>query len=418
MSFINSLGVFIIFYFTYLITKKLAPALLTALIYAVSYEVIQYSSWLSNPALAIILVPLFYLGLYLWLKNMSVFGALLSGLGLGLSIQSNVSLGYHIVPLLILLSIMKKKISKTEIMSFLSTFILSILSMILVEFKFGFRGIAGLVYLFSGQDKIVAGTGFGDFIVIFFNQFGKVVSNNIFPLNTIIGGVMGLAALGYIFIDWYKNKRNVFSWQILLLSYLLSFLVASPFGGSGMPHITAGIAMGVIMLIGILIWNLVQMNKILLIVFVSIILGSNLMKVINTKEEGQTLFAIQPDLNLANEYRTLDDIYESSAGNKFSINTLTSPLYVNTLWSYLFNWYGNNKYGYIPEWRGRDQIGQLGNNLPSAEKGTDLHYFILEPKQGIPENWINNEIGFENSRSVLVSENKIGEITMQKRTIK
>src|SRR3990172_9177678 len=79
LSLINSLGVFIIFYFTYLITRKIAPSLLTALIYAVSYEVIQYSTWLSNPSIALIFVPLFYVGLYKWLKDNSSIGAYLCG---------------------------------------------------------------------------------------------------------------------------------------------------------------------------------------------------------------------------------------------------------------------------------------------------------------------------------------------------
>src|SRR3990172_11000870 len=79
LSLISSLGVFIIFYFTYLITRKIAPSLLTALIYAVSYEVIQYSTWLSNPSIALIFVPLFYVGLYKWLKDNSSIGAYLCG---------------------------------------------------------------------------------------------------------------------------------------------------------------------------------------------------------------------------------------------------------------------------------------------------------------------------------------------------
>src|SRR3989344_2419636 len=360
LSLINSLGVFIIFYFTYLITRKIAPSLLTALIYAVSYEVIQYSTWLSNPSIALIFVPLFYVGLYKWLKDNSNIGVYLCGLSLGLSIQFNVSMAYHLAPLFFWLWINKNNILRKQIIGFLISFAISIFTMILVEFKFGFKGIFGLLYLLLSKDEVVASTGLGDFIVIFFNQLGKVLSNNIFPLNAVWGGILGLLLMLYVIVFWDRSKKKIFSWQLFIISYILS-------------------------------------------------------KEFAARTKGQTLFAIQPDLVLSKELGTLDYIYEKSEGKKFSINTLTSPLYINTLWSYLFNWYGQEKYGYLPYWTGRDQVGQLGNNLDGPPDDVDLHYFIIEPKEGIPEKYIIQAQEEEDSKSKLVEEVNFGEIIIQKR---
>ena len=415
LSLINSLGVFIIFYFTYLITRKIAPSLLTALIYAVSYEVIQYSTWLSNPSIALIFVPLFYIGLYKWLKDNSSIGAYLCGLSLGLSIQFNVSMAYHLAPLFFWLWINKNNILRKQIIGFLISFAISIFTMILVEFKFGFKGIFGLLYLLLSKDEVVASTGLGDFIVIFFNQLGKVLSNNIFPLNAVWGGILGLLLMLYVIVFWDRSKKKIFSWQLFIISYILSFFIASPFGGSGMPHITAGIAMGVIILAGIVVWTILKKNIIWALLITALIISSNLSKEFAGRTKGQTLFAIQPDLVLSKELGTLDYIYEKSEGKKFSINTLTSPLYINTLWSYLFNWYGQEKYGYLPYWTGRDQVGQLGNNLDGPPDDVDLHYFIIEPKEGIPEKYIIQAQEEEDSKSKLVEEVNFGEIIIQKR---
>ena len=123
-------------------------------------------------------------------------------------------------------------------------------------------------------------------------------------------------------------------------------------------------------------------------------------------------------MTLARQLEVVNYTYQESRGSSFSINTFTSPLFMNTLWSYLYNWYGKGNYGYLPEWTGRDQVDQLGNNLPLAQKETKLHFFIIEPMQGIPEHFLVYELGAEDVRSQLVEERRFGEIRVQKRYAK
>ena len=95
-AFLNSATVFIIYYFAYLLTKKRAVGLLSAFLFAISFEATQYAAWLSNPTLAIWSVPLIYLGLWMWLKEKKPLGPIISAIGLGVSIQAEIFLGYHI----------------------------------------------------------------------------------------------------------------------------------------------------------------------------------------------------------------------------------------------------------------------------------------------------------------------------------
>ncbi len=131
-------------------------------------------------------------------------------------------------------------------------------------------------------------------------------------------------------------------------------------------------------------------------------------------QNGETLFAIQKDLVLSKELPAIDYAYKVG-GKNFALNTLTNPLWINTTWSYLFNWYGKEKYGYLPQWYGRDQVGLLGNNLASVSKDTKTYIFIIEPMQGIPGKYLGEELSYEDSVTSLVEERSFGEIRVQKR---
>ena len=130
---------------------------------------------------------------------------------------------------------------------------------------------------------------------------------------------------------------------------------------------------------------------------------------------GQSVFAIQKDMVLSKQLDAIDYTYQQAGGENFSLNTLTSPLFINTTWSYLYNWYGTNNYKYLPQWWGRDQIGTLGNNLENRSQNTKLHFYIIEDMAGIPSNHLTLGIGEEDSRSKLIEEKTFGNIRVQKR---
>lgn len=421
LAFLNSLGVFLIFYLSLLVSKNRQVSMLASFLYAVSFGVVQYATWLSNPSIAVWTVPIIYLGLWAWLKPSDVrwgrkFGPVITALGLGLSIHSEIFLGYHTIPIIIWLWIARKKITKIQLSKFVGIFVVVISSLILAEIKFGFKGVQGIQSIFFGEDVFVKFRSLGDFVVLYLNQIGKLYSLTLFPANIGYGGFFGIGLLIFGFLNWNKGKKRPFiSWPLFLIIYSLSHLFIVTLGGTSTPFVTAGLEASILILSAIFIIELMKKNKKLGLGLLALLVVANVSVILRENKEGQTNFVIQKDMVLANQVPAIDYTYQEAEGKPFSINTLTSPLWINTTWSYLYNWYGLKEYGYLPEWRGRDQIGQLGNNLVHAADETRLHFFIIEPMQGIPEKYLNLELGAEESRSKLVEEKNFQGIRVQKR---
>jgi len=419
LSFLSSLGVFVVYLFSYALTKKVWPSIISALIFAFSFEASQYANLLTNASLAVLFVPILYLGLYLWIAKKSKWAPMVAGLGFGLSLQSEIALAYHFVPVAFWLYLYRKNISWVEVGKFFASFLLAVSSMVLVEIKFGFKGLSGLAYLFSGQDAIAYGRELGDILLIYLNQLGKALSFTIFPLNIALGGLVGIGIIFYSLLQKTKEKNNDFpSWQTFLATYIMAHLIALPFGGSNMRHIMVGTVAGISVFTGIYLWNNFNKKKFILALFVIGILSANLLKIAKENINGQTIFPLQMDLVLSKEISVVDYTYQKANGKEFSINSLTSPLFVNTLWSYLYNWHGREKYGYLPAWRGKDQIGSLGNNLSFPDRNIKPHFFIVEPTYGIPEIYVGYAFGEEDSRSLVVEEKSFGDIIVQERRLK
>jgi hypothetical protein len=416
----NSLVVFVVFTLTYLMTKKTLPAIIAALLFAISFEATQYATWLSNPTIAIWTVPLFYLGLWLWqdpaIKNKKINGLapIICAIGLGLSIQAEIFLAYQIAPLVIVLWISRKNITKKQIALFLLTLILTLTSMLAAEVKFGFRSLAGLSQLAVSQEANLAyAKSLGDYLTLYLNQAGRIFAFNSYPGNIGYGGafILILAAAGI----WQLIKTKSITPQGFLAIWLLSHLSVVTVGGTSTPFLMVGIGPAVSIVIAIFLFGLWQKGqRTVSALLLAVLIFGNLSMVLRENPRGSTLFAIQKDMLLSKQLSLIDYTYAEAAGRPFSINSLTSPLWINIVWTYLYKWYGYPKYGYLPQWHGHDQVGQL-DSLPKTEGGTNLYFLILEPMGGIPREYLTQTVDEENYYSTFIEEKSWGELVVQKR---
>ncbi len=414
IALLNASTIFVIFYLAFLLTKKIFPALLASFLFAISFEATQYATWLANATLGILTVPLFYLGLWIWTKEKrKKLGAIVCGLGLGLSVQSEIFLLYQTVPLGIWLWFNRKKIKRDEVVYFVSTFLISVSTMILAEIKFGFRGIGGFLSLASASDSVVASRGLGDFVTLYLNQLGRVVADNIYPGNVGYAGFFVLILLGFAIYSWKKKKD--LSWQPFLGIWILSHIMVTTVGGSSAPHLTVGIGSAVLILVAISLYNFWSKNYKKLVVIISlIIIFGNISTILRENWQGAIIFAVQKDMLLNKQLQAVDYTYNQSSGRPFSINSLTSPLWINVVWTYLYKWYGQPKYGYVPTWHGRDQAGII-DSLSVDNKKTNDYFLIIEPMGGIPMRYLDETIGEENVHSKLIEDKYFGELRVQKR---
>jgi len=409
----NAATVFIVFCLTYLLTKKSFPALLAAFLFAISFEATQYATWLSNPTIGVWTVPLIYLGLWAWIKEKKKWGVIVTALGLGLSIQAEIFLVYHIVPVVLWLWISRKKLQKKQIITFLLFLFTSLSTMILAEVKFGFKSLSGLKQLALTETSLAYVKSLGDYLVLYLNQIGRIFAFNSYPGNIGYGGAFVLVLIVLALIQLKKTRE--ISWGPFLASWLLSHLTVVAVGGTSTPFLMVGIGPAVSIIIAIFLYNWWKKGYKFVTVFILLILiFGNLSMITRENPQGSTLFAIQKDMLLSKQLKAIDYTYEEAEGEPFSVNSLTSPLWINTVWTYLYKWYGLSEYGYLPEWHGRDQVGQL-DSLPPTKEATELYYLVLEPMGGIPQRYLPETIAEEDIVSTLIDEKYFGELRVQKR---
>lgn len=420
IAFLSSLTIFTVFLLGYFLTQKIWAGIFTSFLFAISFEATQYSTWLSNPTIGMVTVPLIYLGLWVWISDIKVnqfvkkIAPAICAIGLGLSVQSEIFLFYQVIPVILWLWVARKNINRNQIFLFVSLFIISISSMIIAEVKFGFKSFSGILSLLTNQDAIVSSKGFGDFIVLFLNQIGRVFAFSSYPSNIGYGATL-IVVLIFISLWTWNHKSNPISWQPFLATWLFSHATVASVGGTSTPFLLVGIAPAISLILGIIIYKwFASGHKLMSMFILTVLIFGNFAMIAKENNKGSTIFSIQKEFTLKNELSAIDFTYQESGKKPFSINSLTSPLWINIVWTYLYKWYGMEKYGYVPEWHGRDQIGQL-DSLPTESKSTKQYFLIIEPMDGIPARYLDETIQDENHISTLIKEEYFGQIRVQER---
>ena len=414
---INALAIIPVFYLTYLLTKKYYLSLIASFLFAFSFDAIQFSSFISNVSLGILFIPMLFVGLYLWITKKTKFAPVITGLFLGLSVQSDIAFLYYFIPVLIWLFVVRKSLKIGEIFLFLASFVFAVSTMIIAEVLFGFPAFKGISYLFSGDNQVLKTATLAHVSKTLFMQIGERFTNAIYPSGSLAVGIAGFGALGYLLIKEFLDKKTKSFRVRFISSYLLAHAVTIPFGGSITPYIMVGVIPAVSIFLAMLLGDIFEKKKTLLLISVFILALLNFSSLIS-KKNGPNPDYFTDKYLLSKELAVIDYTYQKANGKPFSISTLTAPLYINTLWSYLYNWYGQQKYGYVPYWVGRDQIGQLGNNLKSPPDDLEKHFFIQEPSEAIPDIWETYARGDQESISTVVEEKRFGGMTVEERIIR
>ena len=407
LSFLNSIVIIPIVILAKDLFKSTKWAILAGFLFVVSFEATQYASWISNPAPAVFTIALFFLFLREWQKG-KTYGLYLATLLAALSTQFQFFLIYLFFLIPIFGIIFKIKTHPKVIGISCLVALLGLINFFVAAVKFktfekiflGFSniGTAGQIDFRPQFDEL-----FHNYI----NRFTEIFTFNFFPTNVLLGGV-----LSFVVVYFIRKER-------ILYFYLFSNIPIFLFGGHTNTYANIGLSTPAILAVVVLLRSIWRVSKILVFAVIFLSLLSNLAAIFKYNPDGQVILVIPNDMNLKNQLSLIDETYKEASGSAFSINTVTLPLWTNTTWAYLYSWYGKGKYGYVPAFYGHDQVGLLGvESLKKIDKPQDKSFLIMEPADGIPPRFYNEELDTENSKTKLTKEISYGSIKLQVRVPK
>jgi len=414
---LNALGVFVIYILgSVLFNKKVG--LIASILFTFSFEQSQFAIYMGNPSPAAVSVPLMFLGLALVIFKNKAWGLPLAFFCLGLSIQFQFALFYLVVPFFLVLLTFKKDFLKLPIKFHLASLLmlfLSISTFLLAELKYGFKTTSGLLSLASaGNEKDIL-----TIISTYLFTVDKMLSFNIFG-ELKIGLIVG--TISFTLLVWHF-KSGSFRKQVTFLSIWFFSLIVTVLVSGGVKDLqnniplyypNVGVSVSLLLFVAFLVSQYKRIGIIILLVI--FVVNINMIFKFNPKGTISEI-DVQQGMLLGDEKKVLDYLYQDAAGNPFAVKAITMPFTINTTWSYLFEWYGKDKYGYLPIWNGKNAAGFPGNIIVQEvqERLPNYRYLIIEPTRGVAPHLINEYIQEENYFTRIVEERNIGEFVIQKR---
>lgn len=426
MILINILNILFIYFIAKQLFKNEKIALLSSLFMAVSFEAVQYARWLSNPPPAFLTTAIFFYGLWLVFKKKPI-GLPLMLFIWGFSVDFQFFLVYQIVFLIgafLYLLIRNKNTLTQSFRRFYWLYIASFIPWVFYitsEIKFKFQGMKALLG-FMTKSETGSSNAIIPKLINFMNSIIRNVAVNITGNNKEIASYIFLVFVVYVLFLIISNKklRGII---LFLLVWFLSPVIIYPLEKNNTYFLNIGNLYPLILLSVVILYDfssrMKKYGRYVIIAAIFIILYNNINMIIRENKKGETLFSLQDAQVLTDEKRVIDYTYTQSNKKLFSFNTLTNPLFMNTTWAYLYNWYGKNKYGYMPIWEGAylDDFGKEieFSNVSTLKEGMP-HYMIFEPSI-FHDDYRKTYSRYENKRSDLLEVTKFGSHVVEARRI-
>lgn len=402
---------FVIFYFsvpllanfTQKLFKNTKITCLAVSLYVLSPLFMVFTRWLSNPSLALLVTPLLLSCLWSYLTKPSSKSAIFSGLLFGILIQTNFAYGILLTILPIYLWYFSRRPRLSEIVLFGFGLFVTTASFFAAEIKFAGQLHLGLIgFLLKGGAVPATSAALMQLI----DRLAELLYITVLPWPKILVIIFPIILLATF------PKKKIGTAQrplIFLFIWLFGFVILQIFSTAvaGSAHILATFIFPIAIIFAFFLSY--RFTPVIFFVFIAqIFLGLQWAKI------DYSPLSVQRGMFLSEEEKVIDYTYTQAQGKQFILNSVTNPLFINTLWAYLYQFYGQQKYGYLPFWGGKDQAGYLGS-LSQKPFGEDLRYLIIEETSGIPELYVAKAIYEEDKISDLVDQQSFGKLRVQKR---
>lgn len=409
LSLINISAIFLIYFTTNILFNDKRVGLLAAFFWAVSYEQINFSKFISNASPMGIASLLFFMGLAIFIFQKKNIGLTISVIGFALSVQTNFYLFYLLIFYVVYFLIFKPKIGlKVLLLNFVLMLAL-FAPYLIAELKWKFMMTKSLLnYLLSHKQTFDLIGGINRYII----KTSQALHYSLLALGKEISFALFLL---FSIFTWFKIKE--FKTRLFFFIWLFAtaplFLTFSGVHETQLINTTLFAPLSI--LAAYVFINIKSAKNIILVLGILIVFVSNMYLLVSDNFKAIRLLSIQ-NFTLKDEKNLIDYTYASAGGKPFSICALTNPLYINVLWSYLYSTYGKNTYGYVPYWAGQEQVVD-SNNLPYDKNHVPLRFIILEPNAGISDFIKPVFIYMEDNTSTLTEEKKYTDLIVQKRIL-
>lgn len=415
---VNVGTLFLVYWAAKLLFKKESVALLASLFWAISYEQGFFARYISNASPMSTTTTLFFIGLALFFLKNKQWGLPLSAVGISLAIHCNFYFIYLFLFYPLFFVIFKKKPTiKTALIS-LGLFGILLSPWIITELKWKFIGLRSLLAYFAHQGSTAVTVNPLMYISSIFIRYYDRVSQGIyfsFIPSKIIGFTLVTLATLYLTLK-KRSPAGVF-----LLFWLLNTLPLFAFksGVHSVEVINGSIFAPLTILVA---WGLVQLSAtkkyhmyLISILCICGIVGYGIYTFAVNRFIPHSLHTAAPSL-LKNAKEAIDYTYQKAGKKDFAICSISEPLFMNTVWSFLYSTYGKQKYGYLPYWTGQKQI--LNESfIPYAKKKYETKFIIREPMQGIPDYAVTSTRYIEDTYNQYISDKDFGSYNVQERRI-
>jgi len=361
-------------------------ASLACVLYAVSYSLIIYSRWISNPNLVPALVILFFYSLVKSRDNnrMLVLAAIFWSVIFHLQVVAAVAL---FVASVVFLFAEKGRVNRKWLFMSLVFVVLILLPYVLFDFKNQHILLEGI------RRNFLTGGALGVDRFSFWDEMRNEVVDGIFPSAKNFALVVFWGALVIALLVTLKNKTSRLP-LLFALSAPIIFFVA---GLRPLRHFYVTLAVFLPVIVAVSAGWLWERGRVLSVLFVGLVVVGNLIAVWQRLPESKANFIHHSQRTyLGDMLNLLDYMYEDADGGKIAYNYYTFPYWLPQAWLYLFDWYGEEKYGY----------------QPVEERGSPM-YTISEPNEREvvhKENWHKE---FEKDMD-LVWGRDFGQLTLEK----
>ena len=383
LSVIASLSIFIVYLLGKEVFSSKKVALLAAFLTAVSAVLVNQHSWLSNPQLSSIFIPLFYL--YLWRiffvekRSNDLRDYLILSLSLGLALQAALQ-SVVLVGSLVLAFVYRASKEKTirlfsfkELVLMGVVFFTSISTMVLTEVLMFKRGILSFESL-----RLAEHSSSFNLVGIFkiLEKYWELMFIYLSPESNLFFLLLILVPI-ILFILKAEKKQIIY---LAIFFFAPLWLLLWHYRDPNHSFIGLETVLYLVMAAGLFkFFEKKSFYKLFSILILGCFIYFQFKQLFLWREQRVQNFGIQKGALLKEQLDLIAKTYQLADGKEFSISTLTSPYAINTTWSYLYDWQGKT-HEKEAIFVGMPQAGYPGEFLlEESTVAKNIHFTIIEP---------------------------------------